>query len=195
MFDSFATPWSVVWLGSCVHRISQAPILEWVVISFSIRSSQPRDWTHVFCIGRQILYLWATREAQHRILSHWLIKMTYLLFSNYFLGFLLLQELHMDLCDIVEGILNAHDTTKVSPAGTGFFLKMSHTLNWYIQLECIFKSLPHCLNQVFIWTSGYSPSKLSLKIAQSIFPILVYVLSKQAQPIPSLNNSTEVLYT
>ena len=29
--------------------------LEWVVISSS-RSSQPRDQTHDFCIGRQILY-------------------------------------------------------------------------------------------------------------------------------------------
>ena len=29
--------------GSCVHRISQARILEWVAISFSRGSSQPRD--------------------------------------------------------------------------------------------------------------------------------------------------------
>ena len=27
-------------------------------------SSRPRDWTHVSCIGRQILYCWVTREAQ-----------------------------------------------------------------------------------------------------------------------------------
>ena len=26
-------------------------------------SSPPRDWTQVFCIGRQILYHWASREA------------------------------------------------------------------------------------------------------------------------------------
>ena len=30
-------------------------MLEWVVISFCRRSSQPRDWTHVSCIGRQVL--------------------------------------------------------------------------------------------------------------------------------------------
>ena len=29
--------------GSSLHRISQARILEWVVISFSMGSSQPRD--------------------------------------------------------------------------------------------------------------------------------------------------------
>ena len=39
--------------------ISQARILEWVAISSSRGSSQPRDWTqvsHIFCIGRWILY-------------------------------------------------------------------------------------------------------------------------------------------
>ena len=42
--------------GSSVHGISQARILEWVAISFSRASSQPRDQTHISCIGRQILY-------------------------------------------------------------------------------------------------------------------------------------------
>ena len=42
--------------GSSVHRISQARILEWVAISFSRGSSQPKDLTQVSCIGRQILY-------------------------------------------------------------------------------------------------------------------------------------------
>ena len=49
--------------GFSVHGILQARILEWVAISFSRRSSWPRDQTHVSCIGRQILYHWATREA------------------------------------------------------------------------------------------------------------------------------------
>ena len=33
--------------GSSVHGISEAGILEWVAISFSKGSSQPRDWTQV----------------------------------------------------------------------------------------------------------------------------------------------------
>ena len=49
--------------GFSVHGISQTRILEWVAISFSRRSSWPRDWTHVSCTGSQILYHWATREA------------------------------------------------------------------------------------------------------------------------------------
>ena len=42
--------------GSSVPGIFQIRILEWVAISFSRRSSRPRDWTHDFCIGRWILY-------------------------------------------------------------------------------------------------------------------------------------------
>ena len=49
--------------GSFVRGLSQARILEWAVISSSRGSSQPKDWTHVSCIGRQILYHWATTEA------------------------------------------------------------------------------------------------------------------------------------
>ena len=54
-------------LGSSVHGISQARILEWVAISFSRGSFWPRDWTWVSCIGRQILYHWATRKAHYSI--------------------------------------------------------------------------------------------------------------------------------
>ena len=56
--------------GSSVHGISQARILEWVAISYPRASSQPRDRTCIFCvscIGRQILYHWATGEARRNI--------------------------------------------------------------------------------------------------------------------------------
>ena len=36
---------------SSVHGIFQARIVEWVVISFSMESSQLRDWTWVSCIA------------------------------------------------------------------------------------------------------------------------------------------------
>ena len=51
--------------GSSVHGFSQARIMEWLVISISRGSSWPRDWTHVSCVGRQVLYHWATRKALH----------------------------------------------------------------------------------------------------------------------------------
>ena len=42
--------------GSSVHEISQARILEWVAISCSRGSSQPRGGAQVSCIGRWILH-------------------------------------------------------------------------------------------------------------------------------------------
>ena len=47
-----------------VHGILQYKILEWVVITFSRGSSQPRDRTQVSCIAGGFFTIWATREAQ-----------------------------------------------------------------------------------------------------------------------------------
>ena len=52
--------------GSSVHGIFQARRQEWVAISSSRGSSRPRYriWVScVSCIGRWVLYHWATREA------------------------------------------------------------------------------------------------------------------------------------
>ena len=81
-------------LGSSVHGIFQARILKWVAISFFRGYSWPKDWSCVFCIGRQIPYHWATWEAP----SVWvpafnsfgfssrseLLDHTVILFLNYF---------------------------------------------------------------------------------------------------------------
>ena len=59
--------------SSPVHKISQARILEWVAISFSRGSSQPKDQTHISCVSctdKQILYHWTTREAPFIILNN-----------------------------------------------------------------------------------------------------------------------------
>ena len=48
--------------GSPVHGIFQARILEWVAISFSRGTSQPRDWTRVSCIA----VLWLVQHSQRR---------------------------------------------------------------------------------------------------------------------------------
>ena len=50
--------------GSSLHGILQASVLEWVAISFSRGSSQPRDQTQVSCIPGRCFNLWATREAE-----------------------------------------------------------------------------------------------------------------------------------
>ena len=49
--------------GSSVHGTFQARVLEWIAISFSKGSSQPRDWTQVFCTAGGFFTVRATREA------------------------------------------------------------------------------------------------------------------------------------
>ena len=51
--------------GSSVHGILQARILEWVAISFSRGSSQPRGWTQVSCIADRRFILWATKQGDN----------------------------------------------------------------------------------------------------------------------------------
>ena len=58
--------------GISVHRISQARILEWVVISSSRGSSRHRGQTQVSCIGKWVLYhrtAWEARGDAWRSLS------------------------------------------------------------------------------------------------------------------------------
>ena len=47
-------------LGSVVHGILQARILEWVAVPFTKGSSPPRS------PALQSLYMWATREADYQ---------------------------------------------------------------------------------------------------------------------------------
>ena len=50
--------------GSSVHGILQARILEWVTMPSSRESSEPRELNPCLLLGKQVLYDWATREAQ-----------------------------------------------------------------------------------------------------------------------------------
>ena len=53
--------------GSSVHGIFQAIVLEWIAISFSKGSSQPRDRTRVSHIVERRFTIWATREVDNVI--------------------------------------------------------------------------------------------------------------------------------
>ena len=64
MSNSFATPWTAACQAPLSMGFSQARILERVAISNFGGSYQPKDGPHTSCIGRQILYHWATWEAQ-----------------------------------------------------------------------------------------------------------------------------------
>ena len=68
----FVTPWTVAPPGSSAHGIFQARILEWVAISLSRTSSQPRDQTRTSCvsfIGRQIIYHCTTWETPYACIN------------------------------------------------------------------------------------------------------------------------------
>jgi len=63
--------------GSSIQGIFQARILEWLAISYSRGSSQPRDQTHVAIsiIGRRILYHRVTWGAVIDQNNGWIINM------------------------------------------------------------------------------------------------------------------------
>ena len=61
--DSFAIPWTGRLLCPCDFPGKTARA-DWHFLLQGI--FQPRIWTCVFCIGRQILYHWATRKALKR---------------------------------------------------------------------------------------------------------------------------------
>ena len=67
---SLCNPMACSLPGFSVHGIFQARILEWVTISFSRRSSQPRDWTRVSCIVGRRFTVWATREVRRCWILH-----------------------------------------------------------------------------------------------------------------------------
>ena len=55
--------------GSSVHGIFQARVLEWVAVSFSKGSSQPRNWTRVSCIAGRCFTVWATTGSSIKKLN------------------------------------------------------------------------------------------------------------------------------
>ena len=59
-------------LGSSVHGIFQARILEWVAISYSRGSSWPRGQIRISCFGRWVLYHCATWKAVFLFTCFWL---------------------------------------------------------------------------------------------------------------------------
>ena len=87
---SFTTPWTGAHRAPLsrllLPLISQARILEWVALPFSRGSSQPRDRTHVSCIGRQVLYHWATKAALLMFLSYQYIHVGFIRILKKFLS-------------------------------------------------------------------------------------------------------------
>ena len=58
-----ATPWTLACQALLPMGILQTRILEWISMSSSRGSSQPRDWTQVSHIVGRFFTVWVTREA------------------------------------------------------------------------------------------------------------------------------------
>ena len=78
-------------LGSSVHGILQARILEWVVMPFSRESSQPGDWSWVFHFAGRFFTIWATRELLTRSYSSSLFSF-FIFWENYTLFLMWLNQ-------------------------------------------------------------------------------------------------------
>ena len=59
----FATLWTVARQALSLMGSLKVRILEWVAISFSRGSSQPRDWTQISRIAGRLFTIWATSES------------------------------------------------------------------------------------------------------------------------------------
>ena len=75
VMSKFCKPMDCSPLGSSVHRILQARILEWVVIPFSRGSSPPRDWTgssslQADSLSSFFVVLWAISKAISWYMQH-----------------------------------------------------------------------------------------------------------------------------
>ena len=88
--------------GSSVHGILQVRILDWVAISFSRVSSQPRDWTQVSCIIGRFFTIWATYPPIPYIL------IAFLFFLFFLFGIKLLYNVVLSIAPIsLPGVRNA----------------------------------------------------------------------------------------
>jgi len=78
----FAAPWTV----ALQAPLSMVRILEWVAISYTRGSSQPRDPTcvsYISCIGRQILYHWHHLGSPSQYTHNQNIKLYTLIYNSY----------------------------------------------------------------------------------------------------------------
>ena len=64
---TFCDPMDCNPLGSSVHGISQARILEWVAIFFSRGYSPPRDQTHISCLASRFFSTEPSRKPHDSI--------------------------------------------------------------------------------------------------------------------------------
>ena len=169
--------------GSSVHRIFQARILEWVAISFSRRSSRPRDQTQVSHIVGRHFTVWATREVHcigRWILNPWTTKEVPFIFI-YFLA------APDGLWDLGPWQWKCQVLTTGRP-GDFQFLKALLRYNWHTanctDLEYNFIHFDLCIHTWNSWPHfrKWTYSSALIKVSLSYFSILLSRLLIPEQP-------------
>ena len=152
----FSTP------GSSVHGILQARILEWVASYFSRGSSPPRDWTHVSCSVRQILY--------H--LSHLGSPIPYV-------SIIKKQDYYQTLLFLLGDVWPVKRKLSLSP--NSLCSQGRHLLNPQTDTSCrsLGRQTPVCLWHLLTWT--FTPSKLGEKHFCTAFPSVWFSLCNSGQ--------------
>ena len=102
--------------GSSVHGIFQARLLEWIAISFSMGSSQLRNWTWVSRTAGRRFTVWATREAPW---YHWSSIIILVIFFHSFIIFFSVRNVFkLYLCILALNNCPRIRTSKVMPFST-----------------------------------------------------------------------------
>ena len=140
--------------GSSVHEIFQARILEWVAISFSRGSSQPRDQTQVSCSAGRSFTDGATREAPY--VKHMLTEMK---------GKLVNLKVIRD-CNTPFSILNRWSRQKISKEP----VKVSKTIEQINPTDIYWPFYPTAVEYIFISNT------------HRIFSSFDYILSHKTSP-------------
>ena len=113
-------------LGSSVHEIPQARVLEWIAMLSSRGSFQPRDLTQVSLIAGRFFTSWATWEALSILEVKW--SKIHSVMSNSLWPHELYsswnspgQNTGMGSLSLLQGIFPTWDPTQVSHTAGGFF--------------------------------------------------------------------------
>ena len=152
--------------GSSIHGIYQARVLEWVAISFSRRSSWPRDWTQVSRIAGRCFY-----HLSHQKSSCWSI-------SGSNCCFLTCIQISQEAGKVIwySHLLKNFPQFVMIHTVKGFGIVNKAEIDVFLELSCFFSN-PTDVCNLISGSSAFSKYKLN------IWKFMVHVLLK-----PSLEN-------
>ena len=152
--------------GSSIHGIFQARVLEWVAISFSRRSSWPRDWTQVSHIACRLFY-----HLSHQGSSCWST-------SGSNCCFLTCIQISQEAGKMIwySHLLKNFPQFVMIHRVKGFGIINKAEIDGFLELSCFFNN-PTDVGNLISGSSAFSKYKLN------IWKFMVHILLK-----PSLEN-------